>query len=103
MGTQIPPRSQTVSAIGRKHRGVGLVTNAPIRALTTSWSSDFKAENRVHASSFQTDHRTLAGGVIYGHNFPRCIHQTLDLTPINIWSDGVMFHFGIEMPGAFTA
>ena len=37
--------------------------NAPIRALTTSWSSEFKAENRVHASSFQTDHRTLAGGV----------------------------------------
>ena len=66
MGTPVPPRSQTVSAVAGKHRGVGFVTNAPTRALTTAWDPDFQAQNRVHASSFQLGHRSIAGGVVYG-------------------------------------
>ena len=66
MGTPVPPRSHTLSAIGGKQRGVGFLTTAPTRALTHSWGDDLNQLNRIHASAFQVGNRTITGGVLYG-------------------------------------
>ena len=66
MGSDVPPRSSTISAIAGKHRGVGFLTNAPSREMPTTWDPETRSSNRVHASCFQFGSRPVLGGVVYG-------------------------------------
>ena len=67
MGSDVPPRSSSVSAIAGKHRGVGFLSTAPCRAMHTDWSADIHSANRIHASCFQFGKRPVLGGIIYGY------------------------------------
>lgn len=66
MGSPVPLRSQTVSAIAGKHRGVGFVCSTPHRAMTATWPSQAWAEGRFHVACFQAGERWIQGGVVYG-------------------------------------
>ena len=67
MGAPVPPKSASISAVGGKHRGVGFIATMPCRAMTATWTPELWAENRVHAATFQFGHRSVQGGVVYGH------------------------------------
>ena len=75
MGAPVPPRSQTISTVGGKQRGVGFLTTTPGRAMTSTWPHEAWLENRFHAACFQIGNRWVQGGVIYGHAVqPHCIN-----------------------------
>ena len=67
MGTPVPPRSNTFTAIGGKHRGVGFLCNTPSRTLMNDWDQPTKNLNRLHTSCFQFHKHTVIGGAIYGY------------------------------------
>ena len=67
MGSDVPARSASISAVAGKHRGVGFLSTAPRRAMTTNWSPDLHQANRIHAACFQMGPRPVMGGVIYGY------------------------------------
>ena len=74
MGAPVPPRSQTISTVGGKQRGVGFLTTEPGRAMTSTWPKEAWHENRFHAACFQMGNRWVQGGVIYGYAVqPHCI------------------------------
>ena len=66
MGSSVPLRSHTVSAIAGKHRGVGFVCNTPSRAMTATWPHEAWQEGRFHVACFQMGERWVQGGVVYG-------------------------------------
>ena len=53
MGAPVPLRTQTTSAIGGKHRGVGFLTTTPHRAMTPTWPEKAWHDNRFHVACFQ--------------------------------------------------
>ena len=65
-GAPVPSRSNTLSAIGGRQRGVGFLTNAPHRAITPSWTKEQWYDNRIHSSCFLLANRWVQGGVVYG-------------------------------------
>ena len=74
MGAPVPPRSQTISTVGGKHRGVGFLSTEPGRPMTSTWPKEAWQESRFHAACFQIGNRWVQGGVIYGHAVqPHCI------------------------------
>ena len=66
-GAPVPTRSNTVSSVGGKQRGVAFLTNVPNRQMTPTWSKDEWFENRFHFASFSIGRRWVQGAVIYGH------------------------------------
>ena len=66
LGAPVPLRTQTVSAIGGKHRGVGFLTDTAHRAMTATWPDEAWRQNRFHVACFQMGERWIQGGVIYG-------------------------------------
>ena len=66
MGAPVPLRTQTVTAIGGKHRGVGFLTTTSHREMTATWPEDAWRQNRFHVACFQMGERWVQGGVIYG-------------------------------------
>ena len=67
MGSDVPTRSATISAVAGKHRGVGFLSTASCRALPQAWPPDISNANRIHAACFQVGPRPVTGGVIYGY------------------------------------
>ena len=67
LGSDVPPRSSTISAVAGKHRGVGFLATAPCREMPTTWSSEIRSSSRVHASCFQVGLRPVLGRVVYGY------------------------------------
>ena len=67
MGSAVPARSASISAVAGKHRGVGFLSTAPCREVPNSWSDDIWNANRIHASCFQVGARPVIGGVLYGY------------------------------------
>lgn len=65
-GAPVPSRSNTLSAIGGRQRGVGFLTNRPSRNMTQSWTNSEWFENRIHSSCFLAANRWIQGGVVYG-------------------------------------
>ena len=66
MGSPVPPRSQTISTVGGKQRGVGFLSTVQGRAMTQTWPTDEWMDNRFHLACFQIGQRWIQGGVIYG-------------------------------------
>ena len=66
-GAPVPSRSNTLSAIGGRQRGVGFLTNTPHRCMTASWTKEQWYENRIHSSCFLVANRWIQGGVLYGY------------------------------------
>ena len=67
MGTPVPARSTTFTAIGGKHRGVGFLSNAPSRTMMNDWDQNIRDLNRLHTACFQFHKRPVLGGVVYGY------------------------------------
>ena len=66
MGAPVPMRTNTVSAIGGKHRGVGFLSSSPSRSMTATWIDEAWHQNRFQAACFQWGNRWIQGGVVYG-------------------------------------
>ena len=66
-GANTPTRSNTVTAIAGKHRGVAFLSTCPARAMTSTWPKESWDEARFHMSCFQVQQRWVQGGVVYGH------------------------------------
>lgn len=67
LGTAVPNRSTTISAIGGKHRGVGFLTDASNRALMTDWDAATHNLNRIHTACFHIRGRAILGATVYGY------------------------------------
>ena len=66
-GAMTPTRSNTISSIAGKHRGVAFLSTSPCRTMSATWpKSDWDAA-RFHVSCFQVGQRWVQGGVIYGY------------------------------------
>ena len=65
-GAPVPTRSNTVSAVGGKHRGVAFLSSVPGRAMTPTWTKEEWMQNRFHCASFAVGRRWIQGAVIYG-------------------------------------
>lgn len=65
-GAPVPTRSNTVSAVGGKHRGVAFLSSVPGRQMTPTWSKEEWQQNRFHCASFAVGRRWVQGAVIYG-------------------------------------
>ena len=67
LGSPVPVRSHTPSAIAGKHRGVGFLCSTPHRGMTASWPKAAWEESRFHVACFQCGKRWIQGGVVYGY------------------------------------
>ena len=80
MGAQVPPRSQTISTVGGKHRGVGFLSTVQGRAMTATWPQAAWDDSRFHLACFQVGQRWIQGGVVYGYAVQPHNQQTQQAT-----------------------
>jgi hypothetical protein len=66
-GAMTPTRSNTISSIAGKHRGVAFLSTSPCRTMSTTWPRSDWDDARFHVSCFQVGQRWVQGGVIYGY------------------------------------
>ena len=79
-GAPVPTRSNTLSAIGGRQRGVAFLSNTPNRTMTATWSPAQWQESRIHSSCFLLANRWVQGGAIYGFSKQPDTHETKQKT-----------------------
>ena len=66
-GAPAPPLSNSLSCIGGKATGVGLLSSYPCRTLPCTWPSHLTNTARVHAGAFCSDNSWVRIGTFYGY------------------------------------
>eukprot|EP00435_Cladocopium_sp_Y103_P024181 s205_g5.t3 len=66
-GAPAPMVSQNMGTTGRKHSGVAVLANAPVRALATAWDGTTWATARVLASAVFVQNNWIKVGTFYGY------------------------------------
>ena len=79
-GAPVPARSQSVSAVGGKHRGVAFLSSVPGRMMTPTWKQEDWKQGRFHIASFAIGRRWVQGATIYGFAAAPDTQATKDAT-----------------------
>lgn len=66
-GHPAPLKSTTIGAVGGKHTGTALVSNAPSRPLASNTSLETWETSRTVAGVFRMGERWIVGGTVYGY------------------------------------
>ena len=66
-GADVPPKSETLSAVGGKQRGVCFISDLPGRSMTQTWPDSEWQKGRFHAACYLAQNRWIKGGVVYGY------------------------------------
>ena len=66
-GAPAPPLSNSLSCIGGKATGVGLLSSFPCRTLPCTWPKHLQETARIHAGAFCCDNNWIRIGTFYGY------------------------------------
>ena len=66
-GAPAPPLSNSLSCIGGKATGVGLLSSYPCRTLPCTWPKHLKETARIHAGAICCDNHWIRIGTFYGY------------------------------------